>query len=68
MTLVDRIKGYIAKPKIYNTQHNLTLSKEETLIQYILDLDMQGFPSWIYSVEDIVNSLLTTHYTKPVSK
>ena len=39
MTLVDQIKGRVAKPKKRNTQHNLTLTKEETLIQYILDLD-----------------------------
>jgi len=44
MTLVNRIKGYIAKPKIRNAQYNLTLSEEETLIRYILNLNTQGFP------------------------
>ena len=39
MTLIDRMKGYIAKPEIRNTRYNLTLSEEETLIRYILDLD-----------------------------
>jgi len=68
MTLVDRMKGCIAKPEIRNAQYNLTPSKEETLIRYILDLDTQGFPPWIYSVEDIANSLLATRCVKPVSK
>jgi len=44
MTLINRIKGRIAKPEIRNARHNLTPSEEETLIQYILDLDTQGFP------------------------
>ena len=44
MTLVNRIKGRIAKPEIRNARYNLTLSEEETLIQYILDLDIQGLP------------------------
>jgi len=44
MTLVNRMKGHIAKPKERNARHNLTLSKEDTLVQYILNLDTQGFP------------------------
>ena len=44
MTLVDRMKGRIAKPEIRNARHNLTPSEEETLIRYILDLDTRGFP------------------------
>ena len=32
MTLVDRMKGCIAKPEKRNTQYNLTLTEEETLI------------------------------------
>ena len=68
MTLVDRIKGRVAKPKKRNAQHNLTLTKEETLIQYILNLDSQGFPPRINNVRDIANLLCKTHHAKPVGK
>ena len=68
MTLVDRMKGRIAKPEIRNARHNLTPSEEETLIRYILDLDTRGFPPRICSVEDMANSLLATRRAKPVGK
>jgi len=68
MTLIDRIKGHIAKPKIHNAQYNLTPSEEETLIQYILNLDTRGFPPQICGVEDMANLLLATRCAKPVGK
>jgi len=68
MTLVDRMKGRIAKPEIRNARHNLTPSEEETLIRYILDLDTRGFPPRICGVEDMANSLLATRRAKPVGK
>ena len=68
MTLVDRMKGRVAKPKKRNAQHNLTLTKEETLIQYILDLDSQGFPPWIDDVRDMANLLYKTRHAKLVGK
>jgi len=65
-TLQHRIKGHTAKPKTRNSRHQLTLSKEETLVRYILNLDTQGFPPQISSVEDMANSLLAMRYAQPV--
>ena len=64
----DRIKGIPPLTERRNSRHQLTPTKEETLIQYILNQDTQGFPPQISSVEDIANSLLATHCIKPVSK
>ncbi len=51
-----------------NNRHQLTLTKEKTLVQYILDLDTQGFPPQICDVKNIANSLLTIYYTTLLDK
>ena len=67
-SLCDRMNGIPAMAEIRNPRHNLTSSEEETLIRYILDLDMRGFPPWVNSVEDMANSLLVMRCAKPVGK
>jgi hypothetical protein len=44
------------------------LIEEEELIQYVLNLDLQGFPPWIEDVQDIANLLYTMHYEPLVGK
>src|SRR5436305_2462347 len=68
MTLVDRMNGHVAKPEKRNAQHNLTLTEEETLIRYILDLDSRGFPPRIDDVRDMADLLRKTRHAKPVGK
>ncbi len=63
-----RIKGRVAIFEKRNVYLKLTSSEEDTLVQYILDLDTRGFPSWINGVEDMANSLLATHREKPIGK
>lgn len=67
-TLEARLKGRIPKPEKRNSQHNLTLSEEETLVRYILDLDSRGFPPRIDSVRDMANLLRATRHATPVGK
>ena len=67
-SLRDRMKGRPLKAETYNARHNLTLAEEETFVRYILDLDSRRFAPRIRSVEDIANSLLTTHRASPVGK
>ena len=62
------MNGRVAISTARNAWHQLTLSEEETLIRYILDLDTRGFPPQICGVEDMANSLLVTRRKKPVSK
>lgn len=67
-TLRDQLKEITPKSKRRNATHNLTLIKEETLIQYILDLNSRGFPPRIDDVKDIADLLLIIRYAKYVGK
>ncbi|SRR6266566_8885743 len=66
--LYDRMKGRILKTEKRNAQHILTLNEEETIVRYILDLDIQGFPPRIDDVRDMADLLRKTRYTMPVGK
>ena len=35
----------------------LTLAREDAIVQYIFDLDLQGFSPWRANVEDMANCL-----------
>ena len=59
-TLRDRLRGHVLLAERHNAQHKLTLTEEETLVRYILDLDSRGFPTRISGVEDMANLLLAT--------
>ena len=67
-TIIARMNGRVAISTARNARHQLTLSEEETLVRYILDLDTRGFPPRICGVEDMANSLLATRREKPVGK
>ena len=67
-TLLARMSGRIPAPEKRNARHNLTLTEEETLVQYILELDARGFPPQINYVRDIANRLLAARHKKPVGK
>ena len=56
-TLRRRIRGQPPKRDVRNGRHILTASEEDTLVQYILDLDTRGFPPRIESVRDMANLL-----------
>ena len=66
--LRNRIKNCISKIEERNTQYNLTPIKEETFVQYILDLDSRGFPFWINDVRDMTDLLRKTRHVKSVDK
>ncbi|RAL64550.1 hypothetical protein DID88_002024 [Monilinia fructigena] len=48
--------------------HNLTELEEEVLIQYILDMDLRGFPPKFKNVEDMANYILESKGAKRVGK
>ena len=67
-TLRDRLRGSVTNTEKRDPQHKLTLSEEQTLIQYVLDLDAQGFPPRIAGVSDMADLLLATRRAKPTGK
>ena len=67
-TLRHRISGRTSKAEQRNARHNLSEFEEETLVRYILDLDLRGFPPRIEDVGDMANLLLASRGTRCVGK
>ena len=66
--LRNRMKDCTSKVEERNVQYNLTPIEEETLVQYILDLNSRGFPFRINDVRDMADLLRKTRHVKPVGK
>jgi hypothetical protein len=45
----------------------LLMIEEETIVEYILDLDSRGFPLRLPAVKDLADSLLAARHRDPVS-
>ena len=67
-TFRDRIKGITSKAETRNARHNLTQAQEDTLVQYIFDLDSRGFPPRIEGGKDMADLLRTMHHEEPVGE
>ncbi|KFY27073.1 hypothetical protein V493_03708 [Pseudogymnoascus sp. VKM F-4281 (FW-2241)] len=67
-SLQRRMNGYTARAETYANGHILTTTEEEAIVQYVLDLDMRGFPPRIASVKDMANLLLALRSTRRVGK
>ena len=57
-TLCRRIAGIPSCIEFWPTSCKLTNLEEEVLIEYILNLDSQGFSPGLVSIKDIVNYIL----------
>lgn len=57
--LSRRKRGIQSRRDIAANSRKLNNLEEQTIVQYILDLDSQGFPPQMSSVEDMANRLLT---------
>ena len=66
-SLRDRMNGKTPIRERRNGRRKLTPSEEQTLVQYVLDLDAQGFPPRIVGVKDMADLLLTTHCAQSTS-
>lgn len=58
-TLCDRINGKTPKAEVHPKAHRLTITKEEAIVKYVLDLDMRELPSRLAGIEDMANLLLS---------
>jgi hypothetical protein len=67
-TLHNRMNGMIQKADSRPANQLLTEIKEEVVVQYILDLDSQGFPPRIRDVEAMVNYILVMRGLQHVGK
>ena len=67
-TLSDRIASRTYRPKTKPNYYKLNDLEKETLVRYILDLNLRGFAPRLVSIEDIANYILESRGGKRVSK
>ena len=67
-TLTRRHNGITHPSEIRNAQHKLTATEEQTIVQYILNLDSRGFAPLLCEVADIADKLLAVRGGEPVGK
>jgi hypothetical protein len=66
--LSDRLHGISSRAQTQPNCQKLTATEEQTIIQYILDLDSRGFAPRLCEVADIANKLLGVRGGELVSK
>jgi hypothetical protein len=67
-TLTRRYHGITHRPETRHAQHKLTATEEQTIVQYILNLDSRGFAPQLCEVADIADKLLAVRGGKLVGK
>ena len=66
--MTSRYNGITHILKRYNGRQKLTITEEQTIVRYILDLDSRGFAPRLCEVADIADKLLAVRGSKPVGK
>ena len=67
-TLSYRAQGRSFRAEATPNYHKLTATEEQTVIQYILDLDSRGFAPRLCEVADMADKLLGVRGGQPVGK
>ena len=67
-TLGTRLNGTISRVESIPNARNLTSLEENTIVQYILDLDARLYPPRLAGVEDMANRLLADRGAPRVGK
>ena len=67
-TLTQRRAGKPARRNIPANSRNLTDLEEQTIVQYIIELDARSFPPRLSGVEDMANHLLRERDAPPVGQ
>jgi hypothetical protein len=67
-TLSDRLRGITSRAKTRPNRQKLTTTEEQTIVQYILDLDSRGFAPRLCEVADMADKLLGVRGGEPVGK
>ncbi|APA05653.1 hypothetical protein sscle_01g004230 [Sclerotinia sclerotiorum 1980 UF-70] len=57
-TLRHRMEGLPLRTETRANRHKITELEEEVIVQYILDMDLRGFPPKLKNVEDMANDIL----------
>lgn len=65
-TLRDRMAGRAFRRKLKANCYKLTELEKKVIVQYILNIDSQGFPPQLLGMENIANLVLSLHQQKPI--
>ena len=65
-TLSNRLARKLSRQDCTPNSMKLLITEEETIIDYILDLDARGFPLRLPAVKDLADSLLAARHRDPV--
>lgn len=67
-TLARRYNGITHRLDTRNARHKLTATEQQTIVQYILNLDSRGFAPRLCEVADMADKLLAVRGGEPVGK
>jgi hypothetical protein len=67
-TLTRRYNGTRYRPEARDAGHKLTTTEEQTIVQYILDLDSRGSAPRLCEKADMADTLLGVRSDEPVGK
>jgi len=67
-TLQRRYNGTLARANCQPNRQKLTATEEQTVVQYILNLDSRGFAPRLCEVADMADKLLAVRGGQPVGK
>jgi hypothetical protein len=66
--LDQRARGILFRADTLPNRLKLTRTEEQTIIQYILNLDSRGFAPWLCEVVDMADKVLGVRGGEPVGK
>ena len=64
----DRLRNITFRPNVRANRHKLTIAEEQTIVQYILNLDSRGFAPQLCEVADMADKILSVRGGEPVGK
>jgi hypothetical protein len=65
-TLSDRLAGKLSREDSTPNSMKLLVTEEQTIVNYILDLDARGYPLHLPAIKDLADSLLAARHRDPV--